>query len=80
MALRSLYFQLDSRLWLEKKGASVLDVGCGQGFFSYLFRKHGMTVCGIDVSEVGIRAAQNAYGHLGISFVVADIETAIFPE
>lgn len=63
-----------------KQGASVLDVGCGQGFFSYLFKKHGMTVYGIDISEVGIRTAQSAYGHLGISFAVADIETAIFPE
>ena len=63
-----------------KKGASVLDVGCGQGFFSYLFRKHGMNVCGIDISEVGVREAQSKYGHLGISFAVADIETAIFSE
>lgn len=63
-----------------KKGASVLDVGCGQGFFSYLFRKHGMNVCGIDISEVGIREAQIKYGHLGISFAVADIETASLSE
>jgi SAM-dependent methyltransferase len=62
-----------------KAGASVLDVGCGQGFFSYLFRKHGMNVHGVDFSEVGIRAAEKAYGHLGISFEVADIETAVFP-
>ncbi len=59
-----------------KPGATVLDVGCGQGFFSYLFRKHGMAVRGIDISAVGIRAAQDLYRHLGIEFVVEDIETS----
>ena len=63
-----------------EKGASILDVGCGQGFFSYLFGKHGMKVHGIDTSETGIRAAQNLYGRLGITFSVADIQTASFPE
>jgi SAM-dependent methyltransferase len=32
------------------------------------------------MSETGIRAAQSLYGHLGITFAVADIETARFPE
>lgn len=63
-----------------KEGSSVLDVGCAQGFFSCLFRKHGMKVYGIDISDVGIRMAENMYGHLGINFAVADIETAVFPE
>ena len=63
-----------------KKGASVLDVGCGQGFFSYLFSKNGMRVHGIDTSETGIRTAQKLYGHLGITFAVSDIQTATFPE
>ena len=62
-----------------KPGASVLDVGCGQGFFSYLFHKHGMNVHGIDISEVGIWTAKSAYGHLGISFEVADIEAVKLP-
>jgi SAM-dependent methyltransferase len=60
------------------KGASILDVGCGQGFFSYLFSKHGMKVLGIDISETGITKAQNLYGHLDISFAVSDIRTATF--
>jgi SAM-dependent methyltransferase len=60
------------------KGSSVLDVGCGQGFFSHLFSKNGMRVHGVDMSETGIRSAQGLYGHLGITFAVADIETATF--
>jgi SAM-dependent methyltransferase len=63
-----------------KKGASILDVGCGQGFFSYLFSKQGMKVCGIDISETGVRKANNSYGRLGISFAVSDIRTATFSE
>jgi len=63
-----------------EEGASVLDVGCGQGFFSYLFSKHGMKVHGIDTSEAGIRAAENLYRGLGVTFSVADIRTATFPQ
>jgi SAM-dependent methyltransferase len=63
-----------------KKGSSVLDVGCGQGFFSYLFAKNGMKVHGIDLSETGIRKAQEQYGHLGITFALSDIQTANFQE
>src|SRR5215467_14714665 len=62
-----------------KEGSMVLDVGCGQGFFSYLLRKCGMNVYGIDISEVGIRMAQSLYGDLGINFAVADIGSAVFP-
>jgi len=62
------------------QGASVLDVGCGQGFFSYLFGKNGMKVRGIDTSETGVCMAKDLYGHLGISFSVGDIETATFSE
>lgn len=62
-----------------KTGDSVLDVGCGQGFFSYMFGKHGMRVHGIDTSEAGIRTAGRLYGHLGIEFSVLDAQTANFP-
>ncbi len=63
-----------------EKGASVLDVGCGQGFFSYWFSEHAMKVHGIDISETGIRMAENLYGRFGIAFAVSDIQTATFPE
>lgn len=53
-------------------GSSILDVGCGQGFFSYLLQTSGMRVHGLDLSETGVTAAHQLYGHLGIKFVVAD--------
>ena len=62
-----------------RPGSMVLDVGCGQGFFSYLFWKHGMTVYGIDSSEVGIKAARTAYSGTDICFSAVDIHTADFP-
>src|SRR5262245_29507216 len=55
------------------RGSSVLDVGCGQGYFSNLLRESGMVVLGMDVSVAGIRAAQESYSRPGLAFVVADI-------
>ena len=63
-----------------KRGDSVLDIGCGQGFFSYLFSKEGMKVYGIDISEVGIRTAESLYKRLDITFAVSDVKTATFAE
>jgi SAM-dependent methyltransferase len=62
-----------------KSGDTLLDVGCGQGIFSYLFSKHGIKVHGIDISETGIEAAKSLYGRFGITFAVDDIRTATFP-
>jgi len=61
-----------------KAGSVVLDVGCGQGFFSYLLSKCGTRVHGVDISETGIMAAQNLYGRYGITFEVADIGATEF--
>lgn len=56
-----------------KIGSTLLDVGCGQGFFSYLFHKCGIRVIGIDISETAIFLAQRIYGNLGIEFIIGDI-------
>lgn len=56
-----------------KPDSAVLDVGCGQGFFSSLLRKCGMRVTGIDISETGIRTARESYGSLDIEFLVGDV-------
>jgi SAM-dependent methyltransferase len=61
-----------------RQGASILDVGCGQGLFSYLFSRFGMKVHGIDSSEAGVRAAENLYGRFGAMFSVADAQCATF--
>jgi len=62
-----------------KAGDSVLDVGCGQGYFSYLFSRNGMRVHGVDLSETGIQMAESSYGRCGITFSLADVHKATFP-
>jgi SAM-dependent methyltransferase len=76
----SLYISSLTRFCRLKKGASILDVGCGQGFFSYLLSQNGMKVRGIDISETGIGVAERLYGESGVTFVVADARTTVFPE
>ena len=61
-----------------KKKSSILDAGCGQGFFSYLLDKCGMKVYGLDISESGIRAAKNNYRSSNVEFIVGDIQTIPF--
>ncbi len=56
-------------------GSTILDVGCGQGFFSSLLRECGMWVTAVDISETGIRAACKSYGGSDIRFIVGDINT-----
>jgi 2-polyprenyl-3-methyl-5-hydroxy-6-metoxy-1,4-benzoquinol methylase len=62
------------------RGSSVLDVGCGQGFFSYLFHANGMRVHGVDLSEAGIRVAAELYSTPNLTFEAGNIETANFAQ
>ncbi len=54
------------RALVEKAGvgrkATVLDAGCGQGFFSALLADAGCKVTGIDLSPQGIASSAIAYG------------------
>ncbi|HSE56732.1 MAG TPA: class I SAM-dependent methyltransferase [Candidatus Paceibacterota bacterium] len=45
-----------------KKGEAVLDVGCGQGYFSRLLAEAGAAVTGIDISEELITCAKEKGG------------------
>jgi SAM-dependent methyltransferase len=56
-----------------KAGARLLDAGCGQGFFTNLFAEVGFDALGVDLSSVGIAAAQRTYTHPGVRFEVGDI-------
>ena len=46
------------RVMSLKKGERVLDLGCGQGFFSRAFAKEGATVTGVDLSKELIAIAK----------------------
>jgi ubiquinone/menaquinone biosynthesis C-methylase UbiE len=58
-----------------KAGLTVLDVGCGQGFFSRLIKNFGMRVTGIDISNTAVKAASRDAGATDIRFLVADPNT-----
>ena len=46
------------RIAAPSKGMKILDVGCGQGFFSHALAKAGADVVGIDISRELIAIAQ----------------------
>ena len=55
---------------MDLSGKKVLDIGCGTGIWSNLFRLHGATVTGIDFAPKMIGIAKKKYP--GIGFAVAD--------
>ena len=59
----------------DLNGRSVLDVACGEGFYTRLLRQRGGTrVCGVDLSPGMIELArkQEADQQLGIEYIVGD--------
>ncbi len=58
-----------------KKGASLIDVGCGSGKLSFLLAEEGFDVLGIDFSESAIKQAKTNYGGKNdrLNFQVHDI-------
>ena len=51
--------------------SAVLDVGCGTGYYSDLFRRLGYDCTGIDISEAAIDKARRQYPQT--RFAVADV-------
>jgi SAM-dependent methyltransferase len=59
----------------EWENASVLDLGCGQGRDALFIARHGHSVIGVDLSEIGIRQMTDdarAEG-LDVTGVVGDV-------
>src|SRR5256885_16187085 len=52
------------RLVRLPRGASVLDVGCGTGFDTWLMHRMGYEAVGIDSSPVAIEKAGSRTGHV----------------
>ncbi len=60
----------------ELAGKSILDLGCGEGFYTRKFRQKGATrVVGVDLSPKMIELAkqEEAKEPLGIEYIVADV-------
>jgi SAM-dependent methyltransferase len=62
------------RLMSIKKGERILDLGCGQGYFSQKFALAGASVCGVDISKELIYLAEKQKNKLPISYFVASAE------
>jgi len=59
----------------DPRGLNVLDVACGEGFYTRMMRERGAAhVTGLDVSHrmVELARAQEAQHRLGIEYVVGD--------
>lgn len=64
-------------------GQSVIDVACGEGFYSRILRQRGAArVVGVDLSHrmIELARAQEAAQPLGIEYLVGDGRTLDFPE
>lgn len=58
----------------EVRGLRVLDIGCGQGFFTRALARKGAQVVGVDISAQQVESARNyeAQERLGIEYQVLD--------
>jgi ubiquinone/menaquinone biosynthesis C-methylase UbiE len=68
------------RILGEVKGQKMLDLACGQGFFSFEIAKLGASVVGVDISSELIKKAQmeSEKANLGIDFQVAPADKLDF--
>ncbi|MCX6735498.1 MAG: class I SAM-dependent methyltransferase [Candidatus Parcubacteria bacterium] len=64
------------RLIAPKKGMKILDLACGQGFFSEAFVREGAEVIGVDISSNLIKIAKDRVR--GAKFFVASAEKISF--
>ncbi len=63
------------RLIGDPTGKSVIDIACGEGFYTRMIRQLGAAnVTGVDLSEkmIGLARASEAQHRLGIDYVVGD--------
>jgi len=78
---------------IESSSMAVVDLGCGEGYFTDALSSIAASVYGIDVSKAAIRAAAKRYGSLNLavastarlplqdeSFGVATVVLAPFPQ
>jgi SAM-dependent methyltransferase len=65
----------------DVRGAEVLDIGCGFGWFCRWAREHGAAhVTGMDVSENMLARARSEGGAPVITYIKADMEGLSLPE
>jgi len=77
-------FQLEKKLIKNivplKRNDKVLDVGCGIGVFSQVFKNIGAEVTGIEISEEMLNVALEAPENKGIKFIPGSAYELPFPD
>src|SRR5215212_1089844 len=63
-------------------GRSVLDMGCGDGFYTFRFWDHGKprSMVGVDAAEKAIEIANKKRGNRPITFAVGDAHKLPYPD
>ena len=64
----------------KKRACNILDIGCGNGFFTKLMQEQGHFVVGIDVNLLEVNQAVTAFGAEEIIWVYGDILCDPLPE
>ena len=58
--------------YLKKNGTTALDVGCGEGTFTYIMSEFVGKITGVDISSTAVEFAQTKYPE--IDFKISPIE------
>jgi toxoflavin synthase len=62
----------------DLRGKSILDLACGEGYYSRIFKRHGVSrVLGVDLSArmIDLARASEVKSPLGVEYVVGDATT-----
>ena len=66
--------------WLDARpGESILDVGCGDGYYDSLMARTGARVLGIDIHPQWLPFAEKHYGSESCEFILMDAESMDLP-
>ena len=71
------------RLLGDVAGKSVIDLACGEGYYTRELRRQGAArVVGVDLSHgmIGLAEAEEARGPLGIEYLVGDVQSLQLPD
>jgi len=63
------------RARIETRGAAVLDVGCGTGFFTQLYLDRGARVTGVDITSASVEQLSARFPQA--RFVQADVSISV---
>ncbi|MCR4410070.1 MAG: class I SAM-dependent methyltransferase [Candidatus Saccharicenans sp.] len=67
--------------WLDPRpGEKILDVGCGDGFYTERIARKGAETTGIDIRKKALARARNRCSSLKLRFIEMDAEELDLPE